>query len=36
MNMSVTATGIENGYQLNLLKDLKCDRAQGYFISKLN
>ena len=35
MNMSVTATGIENSYQLNLLKDLKCDRAQGYFISKL-
>ena len=35
MNMLVTATGIENSYQLNLLKDLKCDRAQGYFISKL-
>ena len=35
MNMAVTATGIENSYQLNLLKDLGCDRAQGYFISKL-
>ena len=35
MDMLVTATGIENSYQLNLLKDLKCDRAQGYFISKL-
>ncbi len=35
MNMLVTATGIENSYQLNLLKDLECDRAQGYFISKL-
>ena len=35
MKMVVTATGIENSYQLNLLKDLRCDRAQGYFISKL-
>ena len=34
-NMSVTATGIENSYQLNLLKDLGCDRVQGYFISQL-
>ena len=35
MDMSVTATGIENSYQLNLLKDLGCDRGQGYLISKL-
>ena len=35
INMVVTATGIENSYQLNLLKDLGCDRAQGYLISKL-
>lgn len=35
MKMSVTATGIENMYQYNLLKDLGCDRAQGYHISKL-
>jgi diguanylate cyclase (GGDEF)-like protein len=35
MEMLVTATGIENSYQLNLLKDLKCDRGQGYFIAKL-
>ncbi len=35
MNMVVTATGIENNYQLNFLKDLGCDRGQGYLISKL-
>lgn len=35
MDMVVTATGIENSYQLNLLKDLGCDNGQGYFISKL-
>ena len=35
MQMLVTATGIENSYQLNLLKELGCDRGQGYFISKL-
>ncbi|MGF1590307.1 MAG: EAL domain-containing protein [Pleurocapsa sp.] len=35
MKMSVTATGIENNYQLNLLKDTGCDRGQGYLISKL-
>jgi diguanylate cyclase (GGDEF)-like protein len=35
MNMIVTATGIENNYQLNLLKELGCDRGQGYLISKL-
>lgn len=35
LKMSVTATGIENNYQLNLLKKLGCDRGQGYLISKL-
>lgn len=35
LNMIVTATGIENSYQLNLLKDLGCDRGQGYLISQL-
>ena len=35
MDMLVTATGIENSYQLNLLKALGCDRGQGYFIAKL-
>jgi diguanylate cyclase (GGDEF)-like protein len=35
MNMIVTATGIENNYQLNLLKELGCDRGQGYLISQL-
>lgn len=35
LNMVVTATGIENNYQLNLLKDLGCDRGQGYLISQL-
>ncbi|MBE9043194.1 EAL domain-containing protein [Pleurocapsales cyanobacterium LEGE 10410] len=35
MKMDVTATGIENNYQLNLLRKLKCDRGQGYLISQL-
>ncbi|WP_019505710.1 EAL domain-containing response regulator [Pleurocapsa sp. PCC 7319] len=35
LNMVVTATGIENNYQLNLLKDLGCDRGQGHLISQL-
>lgn len=34
MKMVVTATGIENNFQLNLLKSLGCDKGQGYFISK--
>jgi len=34
MKMLVTATGIENNFQLNLLKTLGCDKGQGYFISK--
>ena len=35
LKMSVTATGIENNYQLNFLRKLGCDRGQGYLISKL-
>lgn len=35
MKMLVTATGIENNYQLNLLRDTGCDRGQGYLISRL-
>ena len=35
LKMRVTATGIENKYQLNFLKKLGCDRGQGYLISKL-
>ena len=35
MNMVVIATGIENNFQLNLLKNLGCDQGQGYLISKL-
>ncbi|BAZ45781.1 response regulator receiver modulated diguanylate cyclase/phosphodiesterase [Chondrocystis sp. NIES-4102] len=35
MNMVVTATGVENNYQLNLLRELGCDYGQGYVISKL-
>lgn len=35
MKMLVTATGIENNFQLNLLKSLDCDQGQGYLISQL-
>lgn len=35
LKMLVTATGIENNYQLNFLKKLGCDRGQGYLISQL-
>ena len=34
MNLTITATGIENNFQLNLLKKLGCERAQGYLFSK--
>lgn len=35
LKMLVTATGIENSYQMNFLKKLGCDRGQGYALSKL-
>ncbi|MFZ6862115.1 EAL domain-containing protein [Undibacterium sp. Ji67W] len=34
MGLRVVAEGIENAEVLTLLKDLGCDQAQGYFISK--
>lgn len=34
MNMSIVAEGVETEKQLNYLKDSKCDKIQGYFISK--
>jgi len=34
MGLRVVAEGIENAEVLALLKDLGCDQAQGYFISK--
>ncbi len=34
LNLVVLAEGIENQSQLNLLKDLSCERYQGYFFSK--
>jgi diguanylate cyclase (GGDEF)-like protein len=33
-NMNVIAEGVENEEQLRLLQELKCDRIQGYLISK--
>ena len=34
MNLKVVAEGVETKEQLQLLKKLKCDEAQGYFFSK--
>lgn len=34
MRLNVIAEGVENEAQLQLLKDLGCDCAQGYFISR--
>jgi diguanylate cyclase (GGDEF)-like protein len=34
LNLSITAEGIETAEQLALLKELKCDRGQGYYFSK--
>ncbi|RDH85682.1 MAG: hypothetical protein DIZ80_01785 [endosymbiont of Galathealinum brachiosum] len=34
LNLKVVAEGVETEQQLSLLKDLKCDYAQGYLFSK--
>ena len=34
LGLSVTAEGIENAASLSLLRDLGCDVAQGYYISR--
>lgn len=34
MGLTVTAEGVETLAQLNLLKKLKCDKIQGYYISR--
>jgi EAL domain-containing protein (putative c-di-GMP-specific phosphodiesterase class I) len=34
MNMGVVAEGVETSEQLTRLRDLRCDRVQGYFFSK--
>lgn len=34
MNLSIIAEGVETEEQLLLLKDLKCDMAQGYYFSR--
>ena len=34
MNIGIVAEGVETKMQSQLLTDLKCDRLQGYLISK--
>lgn len=34
MGMMVVAEGIEDVRQFNLLRDMKCDKAQGFYIAK--
>jgi EAL domain-containing protein (putative c-di-GMP-specific phosphodiesterase class I) len=34
LGLSVVAEGVENAIIYNRLKELKCDEAQGYFMSK--
>ena len=34
LNLRVVAEGVENDAELELLRQLKCDQAQGYIISK--
>ncbi len=34
LNIGVTAEGVETEEQARLLRDIHCDRAQGYFFSK--
>ncbi len=33
LGMTVVAEGIEEGYQINLLENMGCDRGQGYYYS---
>ena len=34
MNLSVIAEGVETKEQLERLKELECDQAQGYYFAK--
>ena len=34
LGMAITAEGVENLEQLGILKEMKCDYAQGYYFSK--
>lgn len=34
LGLQVTAEGVENLKQLSILKDMNCDKAQGYYFSK--
>jgi len=34
MNMGVVAEGVETPEQLSKLRNLRCDRVQGYYFSK--
>ncbi|TCU77412.1 diguanylate cyclase (GGDEF)-like protein [Tissierella praeacuta] len=34
LGLKVTAEGVENTEQLHILKEMKCDTAQGYYFSK--
>jgi EAL domain-containing protein (putative c-di-GMP-specific phosphodiesterase class I) len=34
LNMKVVAEGVETGEDFQMLRDMGCDEAQGYFIAK--
>ena len=34
LELEVIAVGVENDHQLEILKELGCERAQGFFLSK--